>query len=35
MSQGTNFTFKNGQQVKSNISGFTGMITARADRLYG
>lgn len=29
------FTIENGVKVKSNINGFKGMITARADHLYG
>lgn len=29
------FKFDNGSKAKSNITGFKGMITARADHLYG
>lgn len=29
------FTLNNGTRVKSQITGFSGMITARADHLYG
>lgn len=31
----TNFKFNNGDKAKSKITGFKGMITARADHLYG
>lgn len=31
----TDFTLDNGDRVKSKISGFQGMITARADHLNG
>lgn len=31
----TNFTLNNGEKVKSNTTGFTGVITARADHLHG
>lgn len=34
MSQ-TNFLLENGTIVESNINGFKGMITARADHLHG
>ncbi len=30
-----NFTLENGVEVKSAITGFKGMITARADHLHG
>ena len=30
-----NFTLDNGDKVESNISGFTGLIVARADHLHG
>jgi len=31
----TNFKFNNGDKAKSIVTGFKGMITARADHLYG
>jgi len=31
----TDFKFDNGSKAVSNITGFKGMITARADHLYG
>lgn len=31
----TEFLFENGQTVESKISGFSGMITSRADHLNG
>lgn len=31
----TNFKLNNGEKVKSSISGFQGLITARADHLNG
>jgi len=31
----TNFTLDNGMKVKSNVTGFSGVITARADHLHG
>jgi hypothetical protein len=31
----TNFTIDNGEKVKSNVTGFAGIITARADHLHG
>jgi hypothetical protein len=33
--KGTNFALNNGTRVKSHITGFAGMITCRADHLYG
>jgi len=33
--QQVNFTLENGTVVKSNVSGFSGMITSRADHLNG
>lgn len=33
--QEVNFTIENGTTVKSNISGFKGMVTSRADHLNG
>ena len=33
--QDVNFTLLNGQTVKSNVSGFVGVITSRADHLNG
>lgn len=34
-SQKVNFILENGTKVKSNISGFVGMVTSRADHLNG
>ncbi len=31
----TDFTLNNGDKVKSNVSGFEGIITCRADHLNG
>ncbi len=33
--QPTTFTLLNGQKVMSEVTGFTGVITARADHLHG
>lgn len=35
MKQEVNFTIENGTTVKSSISGFTGMVTSRAQHLHG
>ena len=35
MAKSAIFTLDNGTKVKSNVTGFAGMITARADHLYG
>lgn len=33
--ENTDFKYNNGDEAKSIVTGFKGMITARADHLYG